>query len=94
MIIIREIFIAKPGKASTLAKMFKGMKMKGNFRVLTDFVSDFNQVILETEFKDLAEFEARMKSYTADEEKQWKEKMKGYHDLYLTGRREVLRVFE
>ena len=57
MYIIRETFTARPGKASSLARLFKeimadvvGLK----FRVLTDYVGEFNTVVMETEVDDFA----------------------------------------
>ena len=35
-------------------------------RVMTDLTGKFNQVVMETEVKDLAEFERRMKEYGSD----------------------------
>ena len=65
MLIIREVFIAKPGQASRLAKLFKNASrvMPGKVRIMTDLVGKFNKVVMETEVKSLAEFEKRMKQY-------------------------------
>lgn len=93
MLIIRNIFTAKPGKASQLAKQMKetmatrqGMKV----RVLTDFVGKFNTVIMEIEVNSFAEFENQYKEYMMSPE--IKEKMKGYTDLWSEGKREILQV--
>ena len=61
------------------------------YRVLTDLTGDFNRVIFEYEAQNIGEFEARMKQYMTDEV--FREKMKGYTDLYRTGGREILRVW-
>jgi len=50
----------------------------------------FNRVILETEAENLADLETRMKEYASNP--QWKTKMAGYTDLWISGGREVLRV--
>ena len=52
MFVVRETFTAKPGKASQLAQLFKQVmsempRMKP--RVSTDFIGQFNTVVLETE---------------------------------------------
>jgi hypothetical protein len=93
MIIIRETFTAKPGMASKLATMMKDSltSMPGSkTRVLTDMVGAFNTVVLETEANDIGEFEKRMKEY--GERTDVREKMKGYTDLYETGKREIYRI--
>ena len=93
MIVVRNCFIAKPGLASKLASQIKeaaALSALGTYRVLTDVTGDFNRVVLEYEVASVAEFEQRMKDYATREE--FREKMKGYTDLYLTGSREILQV--
>jgi hypothetical protein len=93
MIIIRHCFIAKPGHASKLAAQLKegaAVSKLGKHRVLTDLTGDFNRVILEHEAEDLAGFEAGMKDYATNAA--FREKMKGYTDLWVTGNREILQV--
>ena len=93
MFIVRETFTAKPGKASTLAALFKdvaGSMPRFKTRVSTDFVAKFNTVVLEIECENLAEFEKAMHEYMASQ--QLRDKMKGYTELYVEGRREVYRV--
>ena len=93
MIVVRNCFIAKPGQASKLAAQIKDAAATSNiprFRVLTDLVGDFNQVVLEYEAEDIGEFETRMREYATNQP--FREKMAGYTDLYLAGRREILQV--
>ena len=94
MIVVRNTFVAKPGNASKLAAQVKdALTSSGhlkNFRVMTDLTGDFNRVILEHEVENLGEFEARMKDYATDEN--FREKMKGYADLYVTGNREIFTI--
>ncbi len=92
MLIVREVFIAKPGQASKLAKLMKSVMdgMPTKCRVMTDLTGDFNRVVLETEVGSLAELENRLQEYGKDEK--MKEKMKGYTDMYLTGSREIFSV--
>ena len=47
---------------------------------------------LEIEAQDFAEFEGHMRQYRTDEA--FREKMKGYTDLWMTGHREILQVAE
>jgi hypothetical protein len=94
MIVVRNTFIAKPGSASKLAAQLKeaaaSTGMLKTFRVLTDMTGDFNCVVLEHEAENMAEFEARMKDYATNQE--FRDKMKGYTDLYVTGRREIFQI--
>jgi hypothetical protein len=94
MLIVREVFTAKPGCASKLATMMKETVQAGwagHCRVMTDMTGDFNRVVLETEVESLAELEKRMQEYMNN--KAMHEKMKGYTDMYETGSREILRVW-
>jgi hypothetical protein len=92
MIIVRNCFVAKPGQASKLAAQLKEAAAAAipKHRVLTDLTGDFNRVVLEYEAENIAEFEARMKQVMTD--KVFREKMKGYTDLYVTGSREILQM--
>ena len=93
MIVVRNCFVAKPGNASKLAALFKeaaAVAKIQKYRVLTDLTGDFNRVILEYEAENVGEFEARMKDYATNQE--FRDKMKGYTDLYVTGGREILQV--
>ena len=97
MIIVRETFIAKPGMASKLARLFRdtqanftGVEVK--VKIMTDFTGQFNKVVMETELENLAAFEARMKEYGSNAKA--RESMSGYLDMYLTGEREIFQVLE
>ena len=92
MIVVRNCFVAKPGNASKLAVQLKDAASTANMkhRVLTDLTGDFNRVILEYEAENVGEFEARMRDYATNEA--FRDKMKGYTDLYITGSREILQV--
>ena len=94
MMVVRNCFIAKPGNASKLAAMLKEMaaefKLPGH-RILTDVTGDFNRVIMEFNVENASEFEARNREYSTNEA--LREKMKGYTDLWITGHREILRVW-
>lgn len=93
MMIVRNCFVAKPGNASKLAAQLKeaaAVAQLPKHRVLTDVTGDFNRVVLEFEVENVAGFEARMTQYTTDET--FREKMKGYTDLWVSGSREILRI--
>jgi hypothetical protein len=93
MLIVREVFTAKPGQASKLAAMLKAATaaypaMKA--RVLTDYATEFNTVVLEADVADMAEFDRHLHEYQTNTG--LREVLKGYTDLWMTGRREIYRV--
>ena len=93
MYIVRETFTARPGQASKLARLLKEVMGEAEgfkSRVLTDFIADFNTVVIETEMSDLSEFDRMMADYASRQDV--RDKMKGYTEMYVTGRREVYRV--
>jgi hypothetical protein len=58
MLIIREVFTAKPGQASKLAKLFKkSFASDSNVQVMTDLAGEYNTVVMEMQVENLAEFE-------------------------------------
>jgi len=93
MLIVREIFTARPGQASKLAKLFKkAMGTNSKLRIMTDVVGDYNTVVIEGEVENLAEFESGKLEPEIDPQLQ--EEMSKYTEMYLTGRREVFRVLD
>jgi hypothetical protein len=93
MIVVRNCFVAKPGQASTLAALIKEAVRASTitrYRVLTDLTGDFNRVVLEYEAESVNEFEQSLREYATNTA--FRDKMKGYTDLYLTGSREILQV--
>ncbi len=97
MYLIREVFQAKPGKAKDLVKMFKEAaphfeKMGGgkNMKVLTDIVSSYWTVIVESETDDIGGFFTNLRSATMSDE--LKNIMKGYMDCVEGGKREIFMI--
>jgi hypothetical protein len=93
MIVVRNCFVAKPGNASKLAAQLKEAAATAKIprhRVLTDLTGDFNRVVLEYEAENVGEFEARLNDYHSNAA--FRDKMKGYTDLWITGSREILQV--
>lgn len=93
MIVVRNCFIAKPGQASKLATLLKEAAAVAKIprhRILTDLTGDFNRVVLEYEAENVTEFEARMRDYATNAE--FREKMSGYTELWITGNREILQI--
>lgn len=100
MIVVREVFTAKPGQASKLAKLFK--KVFGSdpgSRVMTDLAGDYNTVVVEMTVGTLAEFEKQMEEYRSGKpdpkmDPAVAQEMSKYTEMYLTGRREIFRVLD
>ncbi len=97
MIIVHDIFICKPGQASKLAKLFKEVMGDDEelVNIMTDMTGEFNRVVMVTKYDSLTAYEQNFQKYMqdSDEMKKMKEKMKGYHDMYLTGSREIFQVW-
>lgn len=98
MIVVREVFYAKPGQAGKLARLMREVMSiaypQGNIRIMTDYISEFNKVVMETELADLAAFENRLAEYKANTNEELKAKMAGYTDMYSEGRREIYQIVE
>ena len=97
MIIVHDIFVCKPGNASKAAKMWKEMMGKSpNFlNILTDMTGQFHRVIIVSQYKDLAEYEKSLEGYLNPpaEMKEWMKGMEDFRDMYLTGSREIFKVW-
>lgn len=97
MIMIHDIFICKPGNASKLAKKFKEA-MAGNselVQIMTDMTGQYNKVVMVSKYESLAAYEQSWENFKQDtaEMKKMNEAMKGYQEMYLTGSREIYRVW-
>ena len=97
MYLIRDVFQANPGKAKDLVKMFKQAavhfeKTEGvtNIKVMTDIVSDYWTVVLQSETNDIGGFITNLRSATMSDE--LKEIMKGYMDCVAGGHREIFVI--
>jgi hypothetical protein len=99
MLIVREVFVAKPGQAGKLAKLWKkAMASDPNVRILTDYIGNYNTVVMEMQVENMAAWEVEMDKYKRGEmppmDPEIMEQMKNYTEQYLTGRREVWQVIE
>jgi len=98
MLVVRDVFTAKPGQASRFAKLMQKAAAAGlNARVMTDLVGDYNTVVMEYQVQNLAEFEQKYNEYrsgkiTADPK--LAEEMSHYAELWQSGRREIFQVVE
>ena len=100
MLLIREVMYCKPGKVRPMVEKFIAMNKIGakigmpKMRIMTDFCAEqYWTIVSEMEAPSLAEFEKFM-SGTGDEAtmKEFGELMKDYHDLVLSGRREIFKI--
>ena len=100
MLIVREVVTTKPGQASKLAKLFKKVFASDpTARVMTDMVGNYNTVVVETEVKNLAEFEKKMEEARSGKpdpkmDPQVMEEISKCTEMYMTGRREIYQVVE
>ena len=97
MILVHDIFVCKPGNASKMAKLFKEVMANNKelVHIMTDMTGQFNRVIMVTRYDSLTAYEQSWKKYEEDtaEMKKMKEMMKGYHEMYLSGSREIYKVW-
>ena len=97
MIIVHDIFICKPGNASKLAKLFKEVMGKNSetVNIMTDMTGQYNKVVTVTKYDSLTAYEQSWEKYKEESEEmdKMREAMKGYHDMYLTGSREIYQVW-
>ena len=99
MIIVRESFVAKPGQAGKLAKLFKRMFANdANTTVMTDYIGCYNSVVMERRMENVAAFEEEFEQYRSgkmpDVDAALMEEMKGYTELWLKGKREIFRIVD
>ena len=97
MIVIRNTFHCRPGKAKELVaklkasgKAMKSAKLIAGYRVMTDAVATFWTVVLETEHTSLEAWEKSFSEYGSH--KKIQVAMEGYMDLVDGGRREIWKV--
>jgi heme-degrading monooxygenase HmoA len=97
MIIVHDIFVCKPGQASKVAKLFKEVMAdnKELVSIMTDMTGQYNRVIMVSKFDSLTAYEKSWEQYqqNSEEMKKMQEKMAGYTDMYVTGSREIFRVW-
>ncbi|MBI3888594.1 hypothetical protein HY311_02270 [Candidatus Nomurabacteria bacterium] len=97
MIIVHDTFVCKPGNASKVAKLFKEVMgdEKDVVNIMTDMTGEYNRVIMVSTYENLTAYEKAFEKYMnpTEEMKKKGEKMKGYTDMYLTGSREIYKVW-
>lgn len=97
MIIVHDIFICKPGNASKMAKLFKEVMAdnKELVNIMTDMTGQYNRVVMVSKYDSLTAYEQSWEKYKeqTEEMKKMQEKMAGYHEMYLSGSREIFQVW-
>lgn len=94
MYLIRDVFKAKPGKAKELVRKFKAAipyfeQSEGgkNYRVMTDIVSTYWTVVIESEVQDIGDFIGKLRGATMG--KEISDIISGYLDMVDGGYREI-----
>jgi hypothetical protein len=97
MIIVHDIFVCKPGNASKIAKLFKewaDVAPKKNVSVMTDMTGQYHRVVIAASFDSLSAYEEDMKTMgQSPEEKQVMDKFKDMNEMYVSGSREIYKVW-
>src|SRR5688500_11282156 len=97
MIIVHDIFICKPGNASKLAKKFKEAMSDSPdlVNIMTDMTGQFNKVVVVSKHENLSGYEKSWEKYEKDTAamKKMTDAMAGYQDMYLTGSREIYKIW-
>ena len=96
MIIVHDIFVCKPGNASTVAKLFKEWaETQKGVSVMTDMTGQWHRVIAASTHESLAAYEENMKKMMADtpENRAMNDKFKNMNDMYVSGSRELYKVW-
>ena len=97
MIVVRDVFRCKPGKAKVLIEQFKtamplmmGEDSSVKHRILVDAVSTYWTVVIESEVESLTAFEKMMSEMKPSPEAE--KAMEGYMDNVDGGYREIFRI--
>lgn len=98
MVRIRSVFQVKPDRmreAKTLAKELFAEVDRFTARpttILTDFAADFYSLVFESDYEDVAAFEAAFAEGTSDPA--WREAYVKFRDTIVGGRREIYTIVE
>jgi len=97
MIIVHDTFVCKPGNASKSAKLFKETMSgdKNVLHIMTDMTGQYHRVIMVSKYDSLSDYEKSSEKYQnpTPEMKAAMAKMDGFNELYLTGSREIYKVW-
>lgn len=97
MIQVHETFVCKPGFASKMAKSLKeSFDGEPEFLcVTTDMTGEFNKVTVVMQYEDLGAYHKSWEKWSnpTPELKAKMEKMPNHTEMYLTGCREIYKVW-
>ena len=96
MIIVHDTFVCKPGNASKMAKLFKEWaESQKETYVMTDMTGQWHRVIVASTHDSLAAYEENTKKMMADtpENRAMNEKFKDMNEMYVSGSREIYKVW-
>lgn len=97
MILVQDTFTCKPGNASKLAKLFKewaDIMPRKNVEVMTDMTGGFHRIIVSSKYENLTDYEETTKNMGQSEaEKQMMDKFKDMNEMYVSGGREIFKVW-
>lgn len=100
MIIVQDTFVCKPGNASKLAKLFREWAdirpKERETMVMTDMTGQFHRLMVRAQYESLAEYEKEIKvmmENQSSDEKKLMEKFKDMNDMYVSGSREIYKVW-
>ena len=97
MLLIRDVFRCKPGKAGELARRLKetvpSMERDDGFRhcrVMVDYAATYWTVVLQAEAEDVGRLDHHLRTFGGRPEV--RAAMEGYMELVEEGRREIWRI--
>ncbi len=98
MILVQDTFVCKPGNAGKIAKMTKEAMMGVDPHlkyVLTDMTGQWHRVIMVSEYDSLTAYENMWKEMAnpTPEMKKAMEVFKDMNEMYVSGSREILKVW-
>jgi predicted translin family RNA/ssDNA-binding protein len=80
-----------------MAKLFKEVMAENKelVNIMTDMTGQYNRVVMVSKYDNLTAYEQSWEKYkeNTEEMKKMQEKMSGYHDMYLSGSREIYQVW-
>ncbi len=97
MIIVHDTFVCKPGNASKVAKLFKEAMSDSSevLHIMSDMTGQYHRVIMVSQYESLTAYEQAFQKYMnpTPEEKKKFEKMGNMNEMYVSGSREIYKVW-
>lgn len=98
MILVREVFSIDPDQmkqAKELMREYRGMATKFQHpmpKIMTDLVADHYTLVMETEFKDMGDFQESLEN--AFKAPEWQAFYPSFRKLMRGGRREIYSLLD